>query len=104
MVDFDEARDGYHLAWSRHILDFEPHWHGGSPPRHQLVDEHPEWFMRNSAQEIIGIYTNAFDVANPAWQEYFMRASEDLVRRLDIDGFRFDAPTYNDLPNWSPAT
>lgn len=25
-----------------------------------------------------------------------------LVRELGIDGFRFDAPTYNDFPNWAP--
>ncbi|MGH2561110.1 MAG: alpha-amylase family glycosyl hydrolase [Thermomicrobiales bacterium] len=92
------------IAWCRHILDFEPHWAGGSPPRHPLADEHPAWFMRNSAGEIIGIYTKAFDVANVAWQDYFTGAALDLVRRLDVDGFRFDAPTYNALPNWSPAT
>jgi hypothetical protein len=27
-----------------------------------------------------------------------------LMTELDVDGFRFDAPTYNDFPNWSPAT
>ncbi len=92
------------VAWSRHILDFEPYWSGGSPPRHPLADERGDWFMRDSAGEIIGIYTKAFDVANVEWQDYFMAAAEELVRRLDIDGFRFDAPTYNALPNWSPAT
>ncbi|MGH2533613.1 MAG: alpha-amylase family glycosyl hydrolase [Thermomicrobiales bacterium] len=92
------------IAWCRHILDFEPHWAGGSPARHPLADEYPAWFMRDSAGEIIGIYTKAFDVANVAWQEYFAEAALDLVRRLDVDGFRFDAPTYNALPNWSPTT
>lgn len=96
--------DAYFIAWSRHILDFEPYWSGGSPPRHPLADEHPEWFMRDSAQNIVGIYTKAFDVANAGWQDYFCEAAETLVRKLDIDGFRFDAPTYNDLPNWSTAT
>jgi len=100
---FSDADAGA-ISWSRHILDFEPHWLAGSPPRHPLADAHPEWFMRDSAQHIIGIYTKAFDVANVAWQEYFSAAAEELVRRLDIDGFRFDAPTYNDLPNWSTAT
>ncbi|MEN9934641.1 MAG: hypothetical protein RLZZ387_1220 [Chloroflexota bacterium] len=98
------VRDVYRIAWSRHILDFEPYWSGGSPPRHRLADEHPEWFMRDSQQNIIGIYTKAFDVANVDWQHYFADACEALVRRLDIDGFRFDAPTYNHLPNWSEPT
>lgn len=101
---FIADEDAGAISWCRHILDFEPYWSADSPPRHRLADEHPEWFMRNSAQQIIGIYTKAFDAANPAWQDYFMQAAEDLVKRLDIDGFRFDAPTYNDLPNWSTAT
>jgi glycosidase len=94
----------YLVAWSRHILDFEEHWAAGSPGEHPLVTEHPEWFVRNSAGDIIGVYTKAFDGANIEWQEYFTEAALDLVRRLDIDGFRFDAPTYNEVPNWSPAT
>lgn len=94
----------YLVAWSRHILDFEEHWAGGSPGEHPLVIEHPEWFVRRSNGEIIGVYTKAFDGANIAWQEYFTAAALDLVRRLDIDGFRFDAPTYNEVPNWSPKT
>jgi len=98
-----EERD-YLVAWSRHILDFEPYWAAGSPGTHPLVDEHPEWFVRRSDGQIIGVYTKAFDVSNLAWQEYFTNAALDLVRRLDIDGFRFDAPTYNEVPNWSPAT
>ena len=98
-----EERD-YLVAWSRHILDFEPYWAAGSPGTHPLVDEHPEWFVRRSDGEIIGVYTKAFDVSNLVWQEYFTNAALDLVRRLDIDGFRFDAPTYNEVPNWSPAT
>jgi glycosidase len=96
--------DAYAIAWCRHILDFAPYWSAGSPPRHPLVDAHPEWFLRDSGQRIIGIYTRAFDVANVAWQRYFTDACVDLVQRLDVDGFRFDAPTYNRLPNWSAAT
>jgi hypothetical protein len=91
------------VSWARHILDFEPYW-SASPACHPMVDDHPEWFMRDSNQDVIGIYTKAFDAANPSWQEFFTAAMEELIRRLDIDGFRFDAPTYNDLPNWSTAT
>ena len=98
------AVDQMNVAWSRHILDFEPYWFEGSPPCHPLVDEHPEWFMRDPQGNVTGIYTKAFDVANVEWQEYFCSAAEELVRRLDIDGFRFDAPTYNTLPNWSEST
>jgi hypothetical protein len=101
---YGAGAEAMQIAWCRHILDFEPHWFSESPQRHPLADEHPEWFMRNSAGEIIGIYTKAFDLANASWQDYFVEVAEALVQRLDIDGFRFDAPTYNDLPNWSPNT
>ena len=97
--------DSYHVAYSRHIIDFEPYWAGnGSPVRHPLADEHPEWFCRDSAGEIVGVYTKAFDNAHPGWQAFFIEAAVGLVRRLDIDGFRFDAPTYNYFLNWSPRT
>lgn len=92
------------VTWSRHILDFEAAWRDGSPPVHPLTIEHPEWFCRDSHGEIIGIYTKAFDMANHDWQEYFTGRMVRLVERLGIDGFRFDAPSYNAFPNWSPRT
>lgn len=96
--------ESYLIAWSRHILDFEEFWMAGSPEHHPLIDEHPEWFCRNSDGEITGIYTKAFDVAHPGWQRYFIDSALGLVKRLDIDGFRFDAPTYNYFSNWAPRT
>ncbi|MGH3993382.1 MAG: alpha-amylase family protein, partial [Pseudonocardiaceae bacterium] len=45
----DPCADPYILAsteisWCRHILAFAAHWIDGSPDRHPLLDEHPEWF------------------------------------------------------------
>lgn len=91
----------YFIAWSRHIHDFAEHWKGGSPRRSPLIDQHPDWFFRNSDGEVTGVYTKAFDARNPDWQQYFRSAMLTLVRTLDIDGFRFDAPTYNNFPNWA---
>jgi glycosidase len=91
----------YFIAWSRHIHDFAEHWKGGSPLRSPLIDEHPEWFFRNSDGAVTGVYTKAFDARNPDWQEYFRAAMLHLVLTLDVDGFRFDAPTYNNFPNWA---
>lgn len=102
--DEDENRDASAISWSRHILDFEPYWSAGSPDVHPLVVEHPDWFCRDSNGDVIGVYTEAFDLANPEWQEYFCRSMEMLVNRLGVDGFRFDAPTYNNFPNWSANT
>lgn len=92
----------YLIAWSRHIIDFEPYWSDGSPTKTALEDSHPEWFYRFSSGEIAGVYTKAFDARNAEWQEYFTNAMMNLVEKLDIDGFRFDAPTYNDFHNWAP--
>lgn len=94
--------DNYLIAWSRHILDFEPYWKAGSPAVSPLIARHPNWFFRNSQGHVTGVYTKAFDSSVPEWQDYFIEAMSFLVRELDIDGFRFDAPTYNDFPNWSP--
>lgn len=98
------AADLNRLTWSRHILDFEEAWRTGSPAQHPLTVEHPEWFCTDSAGDIIGIYTRAFDMSNPQWQSWFIETAVGLVRRLGIDGFRFDAPGYNAFPNWSPRT
>ena len=92
----------YWIAWSRHILDFAPHWRAGSPARTPLQESHPDWFATDSAGNVSGVYTKAFDARNPDWQRYFRRAMVELLRRTDADGFRFDAPTYNFFANWAP--
>lgn len=91
----------YLIAWSRHIIDFEPYWKGGSPAVSPLIAEHPDWFFRDSYGKVAGIYTKAFDARNPEWQAFFIEAMQFLLSELQIDGFRFDAPTYNDFPNWA---
>lgn len=101
---FSSGLEGQDISWSRHILDFEPYWCEGSPEEHPLVSEHPDWFCRDSNGNVIGIYTEAFDLANPEWQAYFCNSMAMLVERLGVDGFRFDAPTYNHFPNWSVET
>ena len=91
----------YLIAWSRHILDFEPYWRAGSPSVSPLIAQHPDWFARDSAGNVAGVYTKAFDPRNREWQAYFTAAMSFLMVELGIDGFRFDAPTYNDFPNWA---
>ena len=94
----------YFVAWTRHVKDFEKYWRGGSPERHTLVDQHPEWFCRDSAGNITGVYTQAFDSSHPVWQEYFIEKCLAIMSRMGIDGFRFDAPSYNYFFNWSERT
>lgn len=94
----------FQIAWSRHVLDFERYWMAGSPERAEFLDSHPDWFFRNSSGAVTGVYTHALDVRNPGFSNYFVEAALNLVKRLGIDGFRFDAPTYNHFPNWSKET
>ena len=91
----------YFIAWSRHIIDFEDSWRDGSPTVSPLIAQHPEWFYRDAAGNVTGVYTKAFDARSSSWQEYFISAMIFLLEELDIDGYRFDAPTYNDFPNWA---
>ena len=91
----------YLIAWSRHILDFEKYWYEGSPDVSPLIAQHPDWFYTNSDGQVQGVYTKAFDARNSSWQDYFISACEFLMNELNIDGFRFDAPSYNDFPNWA---
>jgi len=91
----------YLIAWSRHILDFEKYWYEGSPAVSPLIEQHPDWFYRNSEGQVQGVYTKAFDARNIDWQNYFISACEFLMTELNVDGFRFDAPSYNDFPNWA---
>jgi glycosidase len=93
---------GYWRAWSRHIMDFSEHWRGGSPKVTPLQSEHPDWFATDTAGNVSGVYTKAFDARNPSWQRYFRDSMMHLVTEYDVDGFRFDAPTYNFFANWAP--
>ena len=88
-------------AWCQHIVDFAPYWTEGSPEVHPLTTEHPEWFCTDSSGRFTGIYTEAFDLAEESWQDWFCETAVSLVERFGIDGFRFDAPTYNNFANWS---
>ena len=91
----------YLIAWSRHILDFEKYWYEGSPAVSPLISQHPDWFYTDSNGQVQGVYTKAFDARSSSWQDYFISACEFLMNELNIDGFRFDAPSYNDFPNWA---
>ncbi|TQK17647.1 alpha amylase catalytic subunit [Microbacterium sp. SLBN-154] len=94
--------DNFGLAFSRHLIDFEQYWSEPSAQEHPLIAAHPDWFARLSDGTISGIYSKAFDVSHPEWQDYFIDACERLVMELGIDGFRFDAPIFNNFANWTP--
>jgi glycosidase len=63
--------------------------------------EHPEWFMQDENGETAKIYTWAFDHANKGFQEFLIEVLKHYLDDLGVDGFRFDAPTWNCMPNWA---
>src|SRR5581483_11179147 len=61
----------------------------------------PDWFSYNEDGSMAKTYTWAFDHASPSFQDFVVRVHEEYVRRLDVDGFREDALTWNSFPNWA---
>jgi glycosidase len=88
----------------RFVLAFAEDWVKGAPDRHPFLDEHPDWFMRDSTGNVTGVFTHALEIANEEWQEFFIQSCERLVNELGIDGFRFDTPMYNRFNDWSEGT
>lgn len=66
-----------------------------------LRSEHPDWFIRQDDGEIFRVYTWSFDWANRALQDWLAEALCMYVRDLDVDGFRFDAPTWVNAANFA---
>lgn len=62
--------------------------------------EHPQWFMQDEQGQLAHIYTWAFDLAHPSFQDYLIGILRRYLDDLQVDGFRFDAPTWNCMPNW----
>ena len=58
--------------------------------------------MKQEDGSTASIYTWAFDLENPELQTYIIDAMKFYVARLKVDGFRVDAPNWNDFPNWNP--
>jgi hypothetical protein len=82
------------------VLDFKDLHLTGAPEVHPLRVQHPDWFMKREDGSLAQIYTWAFDLENREVQDYIIEAMKYYVREYDIDGFRADAPTWNNFPNW----
>lgn len=76
-------------------------WLQAAYPRSPYRDAHPDWFMRDETGETARIYTWAFDPASTAFQDALIAVLTHYVDHLGVDGFRFDAPTWNCMPNWA---
>ena len=82
------SRRYYWPEWQKRI----PEFHEGrvSP----LRAEHPDWFIYEKPGEIFRGYTWTFDHASAGFRQYLREAMEISVRDWHVDGFRFDAPTW----------
>lgn len=95
IADFDRehycSRRYYWPEWQKKI----PELVGDEQSRvNPLRAEHPDWFIYEKPGEIFKGYTWTFDHANPGFQEYFAEAMVISVLDWGVDGFRFDAPTW----------
>jgi glycosidase len=66
-----------------------------------LLAEHPGWFSYTEEGKIAMTYTYAFDHRNPEVQDYMAEVFSFYIEKLNVDGFRVDAVTWNCFPNWS---
>jgi glycosidase len=93
------------IEWDMSILDPRYHfifdeWLKAADQRSTYRINHPDWFMEDIEGQTAKIYTWAFDHANPSFQDYLIGVLEYYINELGVDGFRFDAPTWNCMPNW----
>jgi hypothetical protein len=89
-----------HRFMTDYVLNFAPYWMRQTPPESPLRLKHPEWFMKLEDGSLGHIYTWAFDLENPALQDYIIEAMKFYLREYDVDGFRVDAPDFNAFANW----
>ncbi|QQO09570.1 alpha-amylase family glycosyl hydrolase [Breznakiella homolactica] len=68
--------------------------------RHPMLEEHPDWFMRQENGEFAHTYTHAFDLRKKEVRKYLEDVFAYYVREWDVDGFRVDAPSWSSFPNY----
>ena len=68
---------------------------------HPYLTNHPDWFLYTEDGRVATTYSWALDQASPGFQEFMVEALSQYVRKLDVDGFRLDALTWNFFPNWA---
>ncbi len=100
IADYDRehysSRRYYWPEWQKKI----PELAGADRARvNPLREEHPDWFIYERPGEIFKGYTWTFDHANEGFQNYFAEAMEISVLDWGVDGFRFDAPTWQSGTN-----
>ena len=109
--EFGSAEDFRHLIAKAHelgmlvIIDWVANHSAWDNP---LMEEHPDWYTRDSAGNILSPVPDWRDVADfnynqPGLRKYMIDAMSYWVREYDIDGFRCDVAEM--VPNafWKEA-
>jgi glycosidase len=81
--------------------EFFKYWRDNLPEVNQYREKYPQWFIKKESGENAFMLTWLFDRANPDWQQYFTEVLKYYISEYNVDGFRFDAPTFAAQPNWA---
>lgn len=86
------------------ILDWVPN-HSGRD--NKWVTEHPDWYERDSAGNMKGVYdwtdVYVFDYSNPEMRKGMIDAMSFWVKEVDVDGFRCDVAMEVPTDFWNEA-
>lgn len=81
--------------WETYELAHQEPWRAEAAPVHPYWLAHPEWFTQLPDGRAQFTYTRAFDLRHPGLQEFLVDTLAGHVVAGRVDGYRFDAPWWN---------
>ena len=81
--------------------EFFKFWRDRLPTVNPYRQQHTNWFSRTDSGNNAFMLTWLFDRTNLDWQHFFVNVLKYYISEYNIDGFRFDAPTFANQPNWA---
>ncbi|HEY3923133.1 MAG TPA: alpha-amylase family glycosyl hydrolase [Acidothermaceae bacterium] len=81
--------------WDMYERAHEVSWRAVAPAIHPYWIEHPEWFTQLPDGRAQFTYTRSFDLRHPGLQDFMIDTLVGHVVHAGIDGYRFDAPWWN---------
>lgn len=102
MDSFKALVDSIHSAGMHVIIDWVPNHSSWDNP---LVEEHPDWYKRDSAGNFVSPYdwtdVIQFDYSNQELRDYMVNAMKFWIEETDIDGFRCDVAHMVPVDFWN---
>jgi hypothetical protein len=81
--------------WDAYEVAHESAWREAAPAVHPYWLSNPEWFTQLPDGRAQFTYTRSLDLRHPGFREFFVESLTELVATEGIDGYRFDAPWWN---------